>query len=88
MLIATTEGPVTIQRITDEDADVPSVACLDGTMAVLGISNDYARFVDKGTGLVADATGHAAYRLDLDGRVDGGHSWPPAKWTATSACER
>ena len=75
MLIATTEGPVTIQRITDEDADVPSVACLDGTTAVLGISNDYARFVNKGTGLIADLTGHAAYRLDLDGRVDGGHSW-------------
>ena len=75
MLIATTEGPVTVQRITAEDADVPSVACLDGTTAVLGISNDYARFVNKGTGLVADLTGHAAYRLDLDGRVDGGHSW-------------
>ena len=75
MLIATTEGPVTIQRITAEDADVPSVACLDGTTTVLGISNDYARFVNKGTGLIADLTGHAAYRLDLDGRVDGGHSW-------------
>ena len=75
VLIATTEGPVTIQRITAEDADVPSVACLDGTTAVLGISNDYARFVNKGTGLVADLTGHAAYRLDLDGRVDGGQSW-------------
>ncbi len=75
MLIATTEGPVTIQRITAEDADVPSVACLDGTTTVLGISNGYARFVNKGTGLIADLTGHAAYRLDLDGRVDGGQSW-------------
>ena len=75
VLIATTEGPVTIQRITAEDPDVPSVACLDGTTTVLGISNDYARFVNKGTGLVADLTGHGAYRLDLDNRVDGGQSW-------------
>lgn len=75
VLIATTEGPVAVQKITAEDPDVPSVACLDGTTTVLGFSNDYARFVNKGTGLVAALTGHAAYRLDLDGRVDGGHSW-------------
>ena len=54
---------------------MPSVACLDGTTTVLGISNDYARFVNKGTGLVANLTGHAAYRLDLAGRVDTGQSW-------------
>ena len=75
VLIATTEGPVAVQKITAEDPDVPSVACLDGTTTVLGISNDYARFVNKGTGLVAALTGHAAYRLDLDGRVDSGQSW-------------
>ena len=75
VLIATTEGPVAVQKITAEDPDVPSVACLDGTTTVLGICDDYARFVNKGTGLVAALTGHAAYRLDLDGRVDSGHSW-------------
>ena len=75
VLIATTEGPVAVQKITAEDPDVPSVACLDGTTTVLGISNDYARFVNKGTGLVAALTGHAAYRLDLAGRVDTGQSW-------------
>ena len=75
VLIATTEGPVAVQKITAEDPDVPSVACLDGTTTVLGISDDYARFVNKGTGLVAALTGHAAYRMDLDGRVDGGRSW-------------
>ena len=75
VLIATTEGPVAVQKITAEDPDVPSVACLDSTTTVLGISDDYARFVNKGTGLVADVTGHGAYRLDLDGRVDSGRSW-------------
>lgn len=75
VLIATTEGPVAVQKITAEDPDVPSVACLDGTTTVLGVSDDYARFVNKGTGLVAALTGHAAYRMDLDGRVDSGRSW-------------
>ena len=75
VFIATTEGPVAIQKITAEDPDVPSVACRDGTTEVLAISRDYTRFVDRGTGLVARLTGHGAYRLDLDRPVDGGRSW-------------
>ena len=75
VLIATTDGPAAVQKITPEDAGVPSVACLDGTTEVLGISSDYARFVNRGTGLVASETGHEAYRLDLDGHVHGGLSW-------------
>ena len=73
--IATTEGPVAVQKITAEDPDVPSVACRDGTTEILAISRDYTRFVDRGTGLVAALTGHGAYRLDLDRPVDGGRSW-------------
>ena len=75
VFIATTEGPVAVQKITAEDPDVPSVACRDGTTEVLAISGDYTRFVDRGTGLVARLTGHGAYRLDLDRPVDGGRSW-------------
>ena len=75
IFIATTEGPVAVQKITAEDPDVPSVACRDGTTEVLAISRDYTRFVDRGTGLIAALTGHGAYRLDLDRPVDGGRSW-------------
>ena len=75
VFIATTEGPVAVQKITAEDPDVPSVACRDGTTEVLAISRDYTRFVARGTGLVAALTGHGAYRLDLDRPVDGGRSW-------------
>ena len=75
VLIATTEGPVAVQKITAEEPGVPSVACRDGTTEVLAISSDYTRFVDRGTGLVARLTGHGAYRLDLDRPVDGGSSW-------------
>ena len=75
VLIATTEGPVAVQKITAEEPGVPSVACRDGTTEVLAISSDYTRFVERGTGLVARLTGHGAYRLDLDRPVDGGSSW-------------
>ena len=75
VLIATTEGPVAVQKITAEDPDVPSVACRDGTTEVLAISRDYTRFVNRGTGLVAGLTGHGAYRLDLERSVDVGRSW-------------
>ena len=75
VLIATTEGPVAVQKITAEEPGVPSVACRDGTTEMLAISSDYTRFVDRGTGLVARLTGHGAYRLDLDRPVDGGSSW-------------
>ena len=75
VFIATTEGPVAVQKITAEEPGVPSVACRDGTTEVLAISSDYTRFVDRGTGLVARLTGHGAYRLDLDRPVDGGSSW-------------
>ena len=75
VLIATTEGPVSVQKITAEEPGVPSVACRDGTTEVLAISSDYTRFVERGTGLVARLTGHGAYRLDLDRPVDGGSSW-------------
>ena len=75
VFIATTEGPVAVQKITPEEPDVPSVACRDGTTEVLAISRDYTRFVNRGTGLVAALTGHGAYRLDLDRPVDGGRSW-------------
>ena len=75
VLIATTEGPVAVQKITAEDPDAPSVACRDGTTEVLAISRDYTRFVDRGTGIVVRLTGHGAYRLDLDRPADGGRSW-------------
>lgn len=75
VMIATTEGLAAVQKVTAEQAGVPSVACLDGTTEVLPISSDYARFVNRGTGIVAAETGHDAYRLDLDARVHGGLSW-------------
>lgn len=73
--IATTEGPALVQRVTEEDSEIPSVVCLNGTTETLAISDAYGRFVRKGSGIVAGLTGHDSYRVDVDSPIDGGQSW-------------
>lgn len=73
--IATTEGPALIQRVTEEDPEIPSVVCLNGTTETLAISDAYGRFVRKGSGVVAGLTGHDSYRVDVETPIDGGQSW-------------
>ena len=56
-----------------------SAVCLDGTAERLPISRAYTWFVrDHARRL----SGRAAYRLDLDGRIDGGASWMLGAWVA------
>ena len=73
--IATTQGPVLVRKITQEDDDVQSVVCLNHTADRLPISSRYHEFVKKGTGLVHHDFGHGAFRMDLSGRVTAGDSW-------------
>ena len=80
--IATTEGPVLVQRLAPEEGLAEaelSAVCLDGTPTRLPITGAYTYFVrDHVRGL----SGVAAYRLDLDRRIDGGNSWMLGVWTA------
>ena len=80
--IATTEGPVLVQRLAPEEGLAEaelSAVCLDGTPTRLPITAAYTYFVrDHVRGL----SGGAAYRLDLDRRIDGGSSWMLGAWTA------
>ena len=80
--IATTEGPVLVQRLAPEEGLAEaelSAVCLDGTPTRLPITGAYTYFVrDHVRGL----SGGAAYRLDLDRRIDGGSSWMLGAWTA------
>ena len=80
--IATTEGPVLVQRLALEEGLAEaelSAVCLDGTPIRLPITGAYTYFVrDHVRGL----SGDAAYRLDLDRRIDGGSSWMLGAWTA------
>jgi hypothetical protein len=80
LYIATSEGPVRVQRILAEDAvddSEPSAVCLNGTHTRLGITKGYTYFVRDH---VRSFTGKGVYRMDLDARVDGGNSWMLGVW--------
>lgn len=73
--ILTTKGPVRVQRISEEELGVQSVICLDGRAQALPISSRYDAFVRNPTGVIERATGHGAYRMDVDQTIDDGDSW-------------
>jgi hypothetical protein len=73
--IATTEGPVEIQRLAEEDPEVHSVVCLNGTSEALPISSGYDAFVRRPTGIIERLFGHPAYRMDVSQRIGEGRSW-------------
>lgn len=80
--ILTTQGPVRIQRIAEEQPGIQSVMCLDGRAQALPISSGYDAFVRNPTGVIERETGHNAYRIDVDGPVDAGDSWQLGIYTA------
>ena len=73
--LASTQGPVEIISITEEDPAVHSVVCLQGTFKALPISSDYDAFVRRPTGIIEALTGHRAYRIDVSAPIDQGKSW-------------
>ena len=75
VLIATTNGPVEVQRITEEDPDIDSVVCLAGKAKPLPISGAYHDFVRQPSGVLQRDFGHAAYRVDLSATIEDGYSW-------------
>ena len=75
VFIATTKGPVHVQRIAREDPDLQSVMCLNGLAQPLPISGQYHDFVRRGTGVIERKFGHGAFRADLDGTIESGVSW-------------
>src|ERR1700742_3286956 len=76
VLIATTNGPVEVQLLTEEDPVIGrSVACIGGTTQTADIARAYHPFVARPTGLIEGRFGHSCFRLDLSGRIDAGSSW-------------
>jgi hypothetical protein len=73
--IATTDGLVNIQNITNEPAALRSVICYQGQAKELPISNAYNQFVDPSTGLISKLYGSGAYCIDVDGWIESGSSW-------------
>lgn len=76
--IATTAGPVRIDRLVLEPAP-QSVVCLNRSSEVLPISADYDDFVRPGSGVIMrefGPFGGNAFRMDLaGGSISGGKSW-------------
>ncbi len=76
VLIATTNGPVEVLLLTEEDAAIGRcVACIGGTTETADIAAAYHAFVVRPTGVIESRFGHSCYRLDVSGRIDAGSSW-------------
>lgn len=73
--ILTTEGPVAVQSIQEEEPSVRSVICIDGRAEALPVSRAYDAFVRSPTGIVERVTGHPSYRMDVSAPIDNGRSW-------------
>jgi len=77
ILIATTGGPVLVDRITPEPAP-QSMVCLKRQSDVLPISADYDDFVRAGSGVIMREFGpyvEGAFRLDVTEPIGTGLSW-------------
>ncbi|MCF6355400.1 MAG: hypothetical protein L3J26_09950 [Candidatus Polarisedimenticolaceae bacterium] len=75
-LIATTEGTVEIEMISEESSGV--LCCATEGLATtdeLPLSRSYQKFVTRPTGVVGKLTGHESYRLCLSRSIDTGSSW-------------
>src|ERR1700753_3330815 len=76
VLIATTNGPVEVLLLTEEDAAIGRcVACIGGTTETADIAAAYHAFVVRPTGIIESPFRHACYRIDVSGRIDAGSSW-------------
>ena len=82
IFIATTQGPIAVQKITEEESDVRSVVCIDGSSRPASISERYYDFVKKGTGVIARKFGHDSYRVDISANIETGYSWQLAVYLA------
>lgn len=77
IFIATTNGPVLVDRITPEPAP-QSMVCLRRQSEVLPISLDYDDFVRAGSGVIMREFGpyeEGAFRLDVSAPIETGLSW-------------
>jgi hypothetical protein len=90
VFIATTGGPVRVERITRERAP-QSMVCLKRTSTVLPISAGYDSFVRPGSGVIERVLGpfeDGAFRLDVSAPIDTGTSWQLGAFLAHAIAAR
>ncbi len=88
VFVATTDGPVRVERITRERAP-QSMVCLNRSSTVLPISAGYDSFVRPGSGVIERAFGPhetGAFRLDVSAPIETGESWQLGFFVAHALC--
>ncbi len=88
VFVATTAGPVRVERITRERAP-QSMVCLNRTSTVLPISAAYDSFVRPGSGVIERSFGPfepGAFRLDVAAPIESGESWQLGFFIAHALC--
>ena len=77
VFIATTGGPIQIERLTPERAP-QSMICISRSSKILPISGEYDDFVRRGSGIIEREFGpfeYESFRADISGLVGTGQSW-------------
>jgi len=77
IFVATTGGPIQIERLTEERAP-QSMICISGSTTILPISKEYHDFVRRGSGIIErefDLIDKISFRADVSGMIDAGKSW-------------
>jgi len=77
IFIATTGGPIQIERLTEERAP-QSMICISGSTTILPISKKYHDFVRRGSGIIErefNLIDNISFRADVSGVIDSGKSW-------------
>ena len=77
VFIATTGGPIQIERLTPERAP-QSMICVSRSSNILPISGEYDDFVRRGSGIIEREFGpfeYESFRADISGSVGTGQSW-------------
>ena len=77
VFIATTGGPIQIERLTPERAP-QSMICVSRSSTILPISGEYDDFVRRGSGIIEREFGpfeYESFRADISGSVGTGQSW-------------
>ena len=76
VLVGTTEGPVDLLRLVQENPVVRrSDVYIGASTERAGIGRNYNEFVSAKTGLIERLFGKGAYRIDVSNRIDAGSSW-------------
>ena len=84
VFVATTGGPVQIERLTPERAP-QSMICISRSSTILPISREYDDFVRRGSGVIErefGPFGYESFRADVSGAVGTGQSWQLAFFLA------